>query len=202
MSKVEGGRIGMRSRSWRHRAAGVVLGVLASVAIAAGQTHREKPPGAGPPGARAGEVREAMEQMVIARMKVALHLTEAQETTVIPRVQKLMQARRDHAAKRRAAMAQLRTLLQDGTAGDREIEQSLQAVRKIDDDFRDREEGLRDAIVRERTWRQRVRMVFFEARLRRVMQRRLQDAMGGARGPAGPPVEDDDQEDGPPEDGL
>jgi len=192
----------MRSKSWRRRALGLVLGVLASVAMAAGQPPRGKPPGASPPGAPAGEVREAMEQMVIARMKVALHLTEAQEATVIPRVRRLMQARRDHAAKRRAAMARLRALLLDETAGDREIEQGLGAVRTIDDGFRAREEGLRDAIDRELTWRQRGRMVFFEARLRRVMQRRLQDAMGGARGPAAPPEYDDDQDSGPPEDGL
>jgi len=192
----------MRSKSWKRCAIGVVFGVLASVAMAAGQPPRGRPPGASPPGAPAGEVREAMEQMVIARMKVALHLTEAQEATVIPRVQRLMQARRDHAAKRRAAMARLRALLLDKTAGDREIEQGLGAVRTIDDGFRAREEGLRDAIDRELTWRQRGRMVFFEARLRRVMQRRLQDAMGGAREPAAPPEYDDDQDSGPPEDGL
>ena len=106
----------MRSKSWRRRALGLVFGVLASVAMAASQPPRGKPPGASPPGAPAGEVREAMEQMVIARMKVALHLTEAQEATVIPRVRRLMQARRDHAAKRRAAMARLRALLLDRAA--------------------------------------------------------------------------------------
>jgi hypothetical protein len=143
-----------------------------------------------------------MEQMVIARMKVALHLTEDQEATVIPRVQKLMQARRDHAARRRAAMAQLRALLVDETAGDREIEQALRAVRTIDDEFRGREEGLRDAIDHELTSRQQARMVFFEARLRRVMQRRVQDAMRGARAPAAPTQEDDDPDSGPQEDGL
>jgi hypothetical protein len=191
----------MRSQSWKGCAAGVVFGVLVSVASASGQPLRGKPPGASPPGARAGEVREAMEQMVIARMKVALHLTEVQEATVIPRVQQLMQARGDHAAKRRAAMARLRALLLDETAGDREIEQGLRAVRGMDNDFHSKEEGLRDSIDRELTSRQRARMVFFEARLRRVMQRRLQDAMESARRPAAPPEEDDDQEPGPPGDG-
>ena len=137
--------------------------------------------------------------MVIARMKVALHLTEAQEATVIPRMQQLMQARRDHAAKRRAAVARVRALLVDGTAGDREIEQALQAVRAGDGSFRAREEGLRDAIDRELTSRQQARMLFFEVRLRRMMQRRLQDAMAGGRGPAAPL--DDEQDPGPPDGG-
>jgi len=143
-----------------------------------------------------------MEQMVIARMKVALHLTEAQEATVIPRMQQLMQARRDHAAKRRAATARVRALLLDETAGDREIEQALQAVRTGDDAFRAREEGMRDAIDRELTSRQRARMLFFEVRLRRMMQRRLQSAMEGGRGPAAPPDDDDEQDPGPQDGGV
>src|SRR5439155_1517584 len=192
----------MRTQSWKRRAAGVALGVLASAAVASGQPQRGRPSGVRPPGAPAGEVREAMEQMVIARMKVALHLTEAQEATVIPRMQQLMQARRDHAAKRRAATARVRALLLDETAGDREIEQALQAVRTGDDAFRAREEGMRDAIDRELTSRQRARMLFFEVRLRRMMQRRLQSAMEGGRGPAAPPDDDDEQDPGPQDGGV
>jgi hypothetical protein len=163
-------------------------------------------------------VRQALEQLVIARMTVALHLTEDQEATVIPRVLDLMQVRRDHAAKRRTAMARLRALLLDETAGDQEIGRGLRDVRAVEDDFRGREEGLRQAIDRDLTPRQQARMVFFEARLRRVMQRRLQEALGvgagpgprrgpgppaGRRpGPPGPPMEEEPDGSDVPEDDL
>ncbi len=204
------------------RAAGALLGLLVFITVAAAQTHEGRPPGARPglrpPGERAEEVRQAMEETVIARMKVALHLTEDQEATVIPRVHELMQARREHATRRQAAMARLRGLLLDETAGDQEIGRALRDVRSIEDDFRGREEGLRQAIDRDLTQRQQARMVFFEARLRRVMQRRLQDAMGGGPGPgpgrgpgraggkrpdpAGPPIEDEPDGSDEPEDDL
>lgn len=204
------------------RAAGALLGLLVFVTVAAAQTRQGRPPGARPgprpPGELAEDVRQAMEQTVIARMKVALHLTEDQEATVIPRVRELMQARREHATRRQAALARLRSLLLDETARDQEIGRALRDVRSIEDDFRGREEALRQTIDRDLTPRQQARMVFFEARLRRVMQRRLQETMGdgpgpgpgrgpgrttGRRpGPAGPPIEDgpdgsDEPEDDP-----
>ena len=187
----------MRNIALSEKAAGAILGLLALATVAAAQTPQGRPvePPGGPrsAGERSGEVRQAMEQMVIARMRVALQLTADQEATVIPRAQELMQARRDHAARRRAAMARLRGLLQDDTAGDKEIVRSLREVRTMEDDFRGREAGLREAIDRDLTPRQQARMVFFEARLRRVMQRRIQDALGGGpgrgpgRNPAPPP---------------
>jgi Spy/CpxP family protein refolding chaperone len=159
-----------------------------------------------------------MEQMVVARMTEALRLSEDQKAKVIPRVQELMRARRDHAAKRRAALARLRGLLQEDTAGDQEIGQALGDVRALEDEFRAREAGLREAIDRDLTPRQQARMVFFEARLRRVMQHRIQEALRGERGagpgrrpgpPAGrrsvrqaPMVEDSPDESDAPEDDL
>src|SRR5207247_6526224 len=111
------------------RAAGALLGLLALATVAAAQSPGGRPAGprAGPrqASARAEEVRQAMEQMVIARMKVALHLTSDQEAKVIPRVQELLEARRDHAARRRDAMARVRHPLLDETAGDQEIGREL-----------------------------------------------------------------------------
>ena len=186
----------MREILIARRAAGALLGLLAFAMVAAAQSPGGRPaagPRAGPrqASARAEEVRQAMEQMVIARMKVALHLTSDQEAKVIPRVQELLEARRDHAARRRDAMARVRNLLLDETAGDQEIGRALRDLRALEDDFRGREEGLRDAIDRSLTPRQQARMVFFEARLRRVMQRRIQEALGGGRRVTpGPEVEE------------
>ena len=197
----------MREILIARRAAGALLGLLAFAMVGAAQSPGGRPAGprAGPrqASARAEEVRQAMEQMVIARMKVALHLTSDQEAKVIPRVQELLEARRDHAARRRDAMARVRNLLLDETAGDQEIGRALRDLRALEDDFRGREEGLRDAIDRSLTPRQQARMVFFEARLRRVMQRRIQEALGGApgsgarRGPGAAPGGLDAPEDEP-----
>ena len=173
----------MRSILIARQAAGALLGLMVFVTVALAQSSEGRRAGPRQASARAEEVRQAMEQMVIARMRVALHLTQDQEATVVPRVQELLVARRDHAAKRRDSMARLRSLLLDGTAGDQEIGRALRDLRALEDDFRGREEGLRDSIDRGLTPRQQARMVFFEARLRRVMQRRIQEALGGAPGP-------------------
>ncbi len=137
---------------------------------------------------RPEEMRRAMEQMVIARMTEALHLTEGQEAAVIPRFEDLMQARRDQAEKRRAARTRLRSLLLDETASDQEMEAALKELRAIEETFRRREGELRSALDEGLTQRQQARLVFFEERIRHVMQRRLRDAMGRGdergRGPA------------------
>jgi len=152
---------------------------LATAAPARAQAERPLPrrmvPG---PRARPEEVRRAVQEVVIARMREALHLTEEQEAKVVPRFTELMQTRTDHAMKRRAAIARLRSLLLDGTAGDQEIARALREVRAIDQDYLHREGELRGAIDDSLTPRQQGRLVFFEGRIRRVVQRRMQEAMG------------------------
>ncbi|PYT16123.1 MAG: hypothetical protein DMF51_05445 [Acidobacteria bacterium] len=153
--------------------------LLATAAPARAQAERPLPRRMGPgPRARPEEVRRAVQEVVIARMREALHLTEEQEAKVVPRFTELMQTRTDHAMKRRAAMARLRLLLLDGTAGDQEIARALREVRAIDEDYLHREGELRGAIDGSLTPRQQGRLVFFEGRIRRVVQRRMQEAMG------------------------
>ena len=161
-------------------AACLVLLAVTSVG-AAGPSRR--PPG-GPE--QPEEMRQAMEQMVVARLSQALHLTEAQEAVAIPRFEELMQARREHAAARRSALGRLRALLVDETASDQEIDKALREVRAGEEDFRRREGQLRSALDDGLTGRQQARLVFFEERLHRVMQRRLREAAGrGAEGRLG-----------------
>ena len=196
------------------------LGLLAWGTVAVAGPEGRPPGSRRAPGGpeRPEEMRRAMEQMVSARLAEALHLTEAQEAAVIPRFEELMQARRDHAAKRRAAMMRLRSLLLDETASDQEIDRALKEVRALEQDFRRREGELRSTLDEGLTHRQQARLVFFEERIRRVMQRRLREAIGGGaergpgrgRGPAsgrqppGPPEGDPGPEDWPetPEDDL
>ena len=196
------------------------LGLLAWVTVAVAGPEGRPPGSRRAPGRpeRPEEMRRAMEQMVSARLAEALHLTEAQEAAVIPRFEELMQTRRDHAAKKRAAMMRLRSLLLDETASDQEIDRALKEVRSLEEDFRHREGELRSTLDEGLTHRQQARLVFFEERIRRVMQRRLREAIGGGaergpgrgRGPAsgrqppGPPEGDPGPEDWPeaPEDDL
>ena len=153
--------------------------VLAPAAPARAQEGRPGPRQMLPGGrARPEEMRRAIQEVVIARMREALHLTEEQEARVVPRFSELMQTRTDHAMKRRAAMARLRSLLLDGTAGDQEIARAIKDVRTIDEDYLHREGELRGAIDASLTPRQQGRLVFFEGRIRRVVQRRMQEAMG------------------------
>ena len=128
----------MRSILIARQAAGALLGLMVFVTVALAQSSAGRRAGPRQASARAEEVRQAMEQMVIARMRVALHLTQDQEATVVPRVQELLVARRDHAAKRRDSMARLRSLLLDGTAGDQEIGRALRDLRALEDDLRGR----------------------------------------------------------------
>ena len=166
-------------------AAGLLLLALVSIG-AAGPEGR--PPvsrrDAGDP-QRPEETRRAMEQMVIARMSEALHLSEAQESVTVPRFEDLMQARREHAADRRTSLARLRTLLADRTSSDQEIDKALREVRADEEEFRRRESQLRSALDEGLSGRQQARLVFFEERLHRVMQRRLREAAG--RGMEGRP---------------
>src|SRR3989442_6842398 len=159
----------------------LLLGAL-GFAPAAGARAQEGRPGprrmAPGPRARPEEVRRAVQEVVIARMREALHLTEEQEARVVPRFTELMQTRTDHAMKRRAAMARLRSLLLDGTAGDQEIATAIKDVRAIDEDYLHREGELRGDIDASLTPRQQGRLVFFEGRIRRVVHRRMQEAMG------------------------
>lgn len=163
------------------------LVLLALVSVGAAGPEGRPPGSRRAPGGpeRSEETRQAMEQMVIARMSEALHLTQAQESVTLPRFEELMQARREHAAARRASLARLRALLVDETGSDQEIDKALREVRTGEEDFRRRDGQLRSALDEGLSGRQQARLVFFEERLHRVMQRRLREAAG--RGPEGRP---------------
>jgi hypothetical protein len=128
------------------------------------------------PGPSEGEMRGVIEQLMIERLKEVLRLTPRQQSQVIPRMQALLEARRDHAAERRAARARLRALLMDDGASEEAIAGAIDEARGIERGFRLKEEGLRDAIDSDLTPRQRGRFLFFEERFRRVVQRRLREA--------------------------
>jgi hypothetical protein len=182
--------------------AAVVLAGGASEAAAHGRgSHPSRSGGHGRPGGPVvdEEMRAALEQVMKVRLKQVLQLTAEQEGRVMPRVDKLQEARHGFATRRRAAIAHLRGLVNDEASRPADIEKALRGVRDLESSFRTLEASLREEIEAELDPRQQARLYFFEARFRREMQRRLQDGAGRVAGPGergrgagGPPLGEPD----------
>ncbi|HYV85475.1 MAG TPA: hypothetical protein VFB49_06165 [Patescibacteria group bacterium] len=181
---------------------GLALGLafltgLASPARAQdGPAPRPAPrPGAGPGGDE--EMRAALEQVMLVRLKRTLELSVEQEARVMPKVEGLLAARRGYAPKRREAVAHLKAAMIDPASSEAQIQKALKNVHDMDDAFRQQEEGLRREVDRELTSRQQARLYFFEEHFRRAMQRRMMEAMQRGRPgrvPAPGPAADLDDE--------
>ena len=141
-----------------------------------GRSAHERRQGAGP-GGSPEEMRGALEQVVKIRLKRVLRLSTEQEARVMPKFEKLLEMRRELAAQRRVARSHLRATMIDLTSGDQAIERALREVEAIETRSRDRERGIREAINAELSPRQRVKLYFFEAKFRQMMQRRMHEAM-------------------------
>lgn len=207
----------MRTR-W-YLACGVMAFLVSLVGPAVAARAEGGPPPGQSPGGRSGrpggpgdpradeEMREAIEQVMLVRLKKVLSMTPEQEQRVMPRVEKLQQARRGFHDDRRAAVSHLRALLIDETARPEDLDKALKEVRSLESSFRHREESMRAEIDRELEPRQRARLYFFEDKFRRQMQRRLHDSLlarpggspggGTERGPAVDAPPPDTDEDGP-----
>jgi hypothetical protein len=142
------------------------------------------------------EMRAALEQVMRVRIKKALQLSPEQEGRVMPRVEKLQEARHDFASRRRAAVSHLRALMIDETARPEDVGKALREVRDLEASFREREEDLRAEINAELDARQQAQLYFFEVRFRRDIQRRFTEESGRregrtgrGRGHGGPPAE-------------
>lgn len=196
-----------------HRSAFLLTLLLAGSigeGVAAQAPPARKEPSPEAPGGRPGreglrddeEMRTAMEQVMLVRLKKVLRLGPEQESRVMPRVQRLLDSRRDFASRRRASVSHLRALLIDETAAASEIENGLRDVREIEERFREQEKALQQDIDRDLSPAQQARMYLFEDQFRRSMQRRLKEARDRRlHGPppgadagrrAGGPADDDD----------
>jgi hypothetical protein len=154
-------------------------------------------------------MREAIEQVMLVRLKKVLEMTPEQEQRVMPRVEKLQEARRGFHDQRRIAVSHLRALMIDETARPEDLDKALREVRSLESSFRHKEESMRAEIDQELEPRQRARLYFFEDHFRRQMQRRLHDSLlpgsggtppggpGRGPGPEGPPPDDDGDDEGP-----
>ena len=147
------------------------------------------------------ETRAAMEQVMLTRLKGELQLTPAQEEQVMPRVQRLLDARREYSGKRRTSASHLRALLVDQTAPEAEVEKSLREIRRADEDFHARQKELRQEIDAQLSPTQQAHMYLFQEHFRHAMRRQFQEAlerrkagMPGEPRPDGPGAPDDDPE--------
>lgn len=180
---------------------GLVVGLAALASWsppARAQGHPAPRPGAGPGGDE--EMRAALEQVMLVRLKRTLELTPEQEGRVMPRIENLLASRREFAPRRREAVAHLKAVMGDPAASDAEIQKALKAVHETDDAFRQREQELKRDVDRELSPRQQARLYFFEEHFRRAMQRRMLEAKQrdgpGRTQPAGPVEIPDDDSDG------
>ena len=168
-------------------AAAIVLQAGVVVALAQQRSGGARFREGGPP-PDPTEIRQAMERVMISRLKEVLELTPNQEARVMPRLRELLEERHLYASRRRTKMAYLRAAMMDEEAEEAAIADALSEVREVERGFRQREDGLRDAIGEALTPRQQAKLLFFERRFRKMMQRRVRDLMrqrGGERGERG-----------------
>ncbi|HET9480482.1 MAG TPA: hypothetical protein VFP98_01885 [Candidatus Polarisedimenticolia bacterium] len=122
------------------------------------------------------DIQETIEIYMIAKLKRALELTDAQERTVIPLVEELNTSRRELNRKRRLSLMKLRPLVEEARGSDpdeREISRLLQELDATERSFRDKETRTREEIRASLSPLQQARFLFFMERFRQEMEQRL-----------------------------
>ena len=118
------------------------------------------------------ELRDTMTLMMTLRMKRALELSKDQERDILPLVEGLVQARWEAREESRGTLTHLRALVDDPDSDEGEIGDLLNDVRSIRQSAEERQKDLRQEIDRHLDVRQQAKMIFFEDRFRRDMERR------------------------------
>ncbi len=133
------------------------------------------------------EVRETMLALMSLNMKRALELDEDQERDIMPLLEELMELRGDGRREQERRMAQMRRLVQDPDSSDGDIVSMLEEIRDGQRSLENNQKKVRLDIDSFLTPRQQAKMIFFEGRFRRDMERRFREMRrmdrGGRRGP-------------------
>jgi len=192
---------------WRAAASILFAAALLGPTQALAQRTAGPPPrggsAAGPAGGagNADDLAETLEIYMIAKMKRDLSLTRDQEEKIVPFIQDLSAARREHRRERFLDMARLRPLSEDPASSEEEIRRVLTRMEESEKSFRTREAGALDQVRAVLSPRQQAQFIFFQERFRKEMQQRLRQFRDGAtqdrppRGPRGPgssPLPDDE----------
>jgi Spy/CpxP family protein refolding chaperone len=191
------------------RAAASIL--VAAALLAPSQARAQRPPdpprGGGPSAGPAGgpesadDLAETLEIYMIAKMKRDLSLTHDQEVKIVPLIQDLSAARREHRRARFLDMTRLRPLAEDPASSEEEIRRVLSHMEEGEKTFRSREAGTLDQVRAILSARQQAQFIFFQERFRKEVQQRLREfrdgaapdrPMRGPRRPGAPPLPDDE----------
>jgi len=161
--------VGRARRPWL---ASLLLATVAAPTIAA---PNSTPPPARPPG-NATEVRESLQNLMIASMKKALDLTREQQVEVIPRVEQVFEERESYAKQRREALRLIQAKLLEESVPEKDFRDQVTHLDDLERTHRDRELRLRADIDRSLNPRQRAQLRVFVPRFRREMQSRIDEA--------------------------
>ena len=137
-------------------------------------------PSPAPPSPRSpadvNEVRESLQNLMIASMKKALDLTRDQQVEVIPQVEQVFEERERYALQRREALRLLQAKLLEESVPEKDYRDQVTHLDDLERAHRDRELRLRAEIDRSLNPRQRAQLRVFVPRFRREMQMRIDEA--------------------------
>jgi Spy/CpxP family protein refolding chaperone len=149
----------------------LLLALLLSAPVVLAQTPPSPAPEGGP---AAGELREAIKQFFERRMREELALTDEQMTAMRPLVEEIERSRASTRRERARTVRALREGLRGG-ASDRELQDRLDRLDRIEDEQRAHERLVMARIDEQLTVRQRVQFRFFIEAFRRRMEDRIRE---------------------------
>ena len=168
---------------WNWRTAGAfppnrprwVMLLLATVLTPIMAAPNQTPPPA-PPSGEVNEVRESLQNLMIASMRKALDLTRDQQVEVIPRVEQVFEERERYARQRREALRMLQAKLLEEAVSEKDFRDQVSRLDELERSHRDLELRLRADIDRSLNPRQRAQLRVFVPRFRMEMQMRIDEA--------------------------
>jgi Spy/CpxP family protein refolding chaperone len=115
----------------------IVLLAAAVLLAQAPLAHAQaQPPGGAEAGGQGSEPRRealrVVDAYVVSNLQESLGLTDAEYVKVLPLVQKLQASRREHLLARGRLLRQLRRQLRSGSAGEGEIRQTLEELKRVE----------------------------------------------------------------------
>lgn len=159
-------------------AAALLVGIAGTgLVLAQNRPDRRRP--RSPEEAR--EIRETMLALMSLKMKQNLELTEDQERDIMPLLEELQNLRVEARSEMMKNMGELRRLVDDPGSSDRDIREALDRIRDGRRTMEDRQRNVRQEIDRHLSIRQQAKMLFFEARFRHDMERRIRGLDGWGR---------------------
>lgn len=186
------------SRS-RRIAALATAALLAAAAAALPARAQEPPPGPGRE--EIEDLRETVHLLMLSRLKRAVPLTEEQGKNVVPLLDQLDEARRDHMRQRREALREMRRLLESPKPSEADLTESVRRAREMRLSFESMRRKIEEQVAAQLSVEQQARMMIFMQDFRRDLRQQLRGHRGRrpGMGPPGrpgrampPPAEGDD----------